>query len=423
MKRLYFILSLFLTITASCNKYDGPYVETVEDYYFTKIGNEQKTTAGNFLPDSTGLSVSNAFIQGKEKLSAHFTVISGGGTVDPQNIEFYNHIATTRWKTGKSSSIQQLCVEIYKDNKLINTSYLNAAAFRYNIWDTVSTFPDINIKDVLADTIAQQTLMIDYTSLYQQKENYFNWKFKRGFYTPDNMEIDGAGNIYISAYDQYAKIFKSTDHGNSWTECQPADNKSNLYRIRVTANGYVWASVLYEGKNLLCSRDGGNTWSVDTAGLQDYDALSDIYYLSNGNILLLTSRMRLYQSIDDGKSWINMQVPQYPLKLYVTKNDDIIIINQDYGISIYKSSDLGQTYIRKITVSPEYGTTMEKSIQEINGIYYVLIPGYGIFKTTDFETYETMIKNNKMVFLYKDLTGTLIARDFVNEYTFYYKEN
>ncbi len=423
MKRLYFILSLFLTIIASCNKYDGPYVETVEDYYFTKIGNEQKTTAGNFLPDSTGLTVSNSSIQGKEKLLAYFTIISGGGTVEPQNIEFYNHIATTRWKTGKSSSIQQLCVEIYKDNKLINTSYLNAAAFHYNTWDTVSTVPDIHIKDILADTIAQQTLMIDYSSLYQQTENYFNWQLIRGFYSPYHMEIDGVGNIYISAYDQYAKIFKSTDHGNSWTECQPPVHKNSFYRIRVTANGYVWASILNEGKNLLCSRDGGNTWSVDTAGLQANDALSDIYYLSNGNILLMTSYMRLYQSIDDGKSWIEMQVPQYPLKLYVTKNDDIIIINQDNGISIYKSTDLGQTYICKITVSPEYGTTMEKSIQEINGIYYVLIPGYGIFKTTDFETYETMIKNNKMVFLYKDHTGTLIARDFVNEYTFYYKEN
>jgi photosystem II stability/assembly factor-like uncharacterized protein len=357
-------------------------------------------------------------------MAANFTVLSGGGSVEPTSSVFNNYIAKTRWKTGISSSIQQLKIEIFnKDNILINTSYLEAYTFNYNKWDTVTCFPDISIRDILPDTIANQTLMIDYRTLYQQKDKYFEWLSKNNFSDTYQLQIDRKGVIYLSAYDGKGKIYKSINHGVSWQECNdPIAENKNFYNINVSPNGYIWASSYLEN-SFRCSRDGGQTWLADTIGLEKDDYLGDIYFLSNGNILFMSSNMRLYQSSDDGKSWTRMQTPQYPLKLYVTDRDEIIIINQDNGISIYKSTDLGQNYTQKYSIQPKYGTTMKKTIQKINNIYYILIPGYGILKTTDFENFETFVKNTKMVFLYQDHTGTIITRDFENKYTFYYKEN
>ncbi len=422
-KIILYIFILFWSTILSCNKNDGPYIEIINNYTFTKFGDKQKIKAGNYLTDSIGIIINNALYFGDENLSANFSIIYGEGTTETDNLFFNNYVAVTKWKTGKSTTKQELKIEIFnEDNKRINTSYFNAFAFDYNRWDTVSCLPDRNIRDVLADTIANQTLMIDYITLYRQKENYFDWEAQKNFENIYQLQMDDAGVIYLSAYRSKGIIYKSIDHGISWFECtNPIPENNDFYTIKVSPNGNIWASNNSDN-SFRCSRDGGLSWSADTIGLEKDDKIGDIFYLSTGQILFLSTNTRLYISSDDGRSWTKMQAPEYPLKLYVTNNDEIIIINQDNGISIYKSPDLGQTYSLKYSVSPIYGTSMQKSIQKVNGMYYILVPGYGILKTPDFETYDTFVKNTSMVFLYQDHTGTLIARGLQNKYAYYYKE-
>ena len=423
MKYKYFFI-IILIFTIACNKYDGPFVETTESYNFSKAGNEQKTFVGDYFSDSIRVYLYS--INGKypeADLSAKFTIVAGGGSVDNNNINFKNNYVSTKWKSGNSGGRQQVRIDIIVDNnEILNSIFMDAYAFRENVWDTVTTEPINSIQDIIADTIAKQTLMISNCRIYKQDTDYFNWLEQNNPVQncPFSLDIDNNGTIYLSGWS--GDIYKSTNGGNSWLPCtKPIEGHPYYYYMTVTPAGYIWASSPEYEYSLHCSRNGGQTWSKDTIGLQPKELIGDIFRLGNGDILFYSLNMHLYKSTDDGKSWESMQSPEYSTKLYVTDNDEIIMFNQENGLSIHKSTDLGQTYTKVYNVMPEYGTSMSKIIQKWKGVYYILIPGYGIIKTVDFENFETFWRNTDIVFLYMDHSGVLIAKEMNSDTAYYYK--
>jgi len=419
-----YLLLLFIAI--SCSKYDGPYIENTNNYSFTKFGGGQKSFAGNYFNDTVGISVyNNLTYSSNENLRALFTIVCGGGTLNENTIDFSNGYASTKWKSGTSGNKQQLRVDIInKNEKLLNSIYINSFAFCENKWDTVTIEPDISIRDILADTISEQTFMISNGFLHAQTINYFDWEIveNQNFNNPFGLYKDNNGTIYLSNW--FGEIFKSYDSGGTWAMCtKPIPNHPYYYYMTVTPNGYIWASTYEYEYSLRCSRDGGQTWSADTVGLKPFDVVGDIFSLSNGDILFHSQNLRLYKSTDDGKTWKTMQAPEYSTKLYVTDKDEIIIFNQADGFSIHKSTNLGQTYKQVYSVMPEYGTTaMEKTIVKRANEYYILIAGYGIIKTTDFESFEMVWNNTEIIYLYMNHSGVLIANGF-NTPTYYYNKN
>jgi len=118
-----------------------------------------------------------------------------------------------------------------------------------------------------------------------------------------------------------------------------------------------------------------------------------------------------------------MEAPELSIKLYVTENDEIIIINQDNGFSIYKSTDMGENYTRVYSTWPEFGTLMDHIFHKHGDIYYVLVPGYGILKTPDLENFEIYWRNNALNDLFMDHNGVLIARDWEWDKVYYRKNS
>lgn len=423
MKTKYLAL-LLLTIFISCNKYDGPSSEILMSISFSKTGDEQKTLAGNYFNDSISVFVSGyEYGNSVSGLSAILTVEKGGGSVHQSNLDIVNGYASTKWKSGTISCDQRLRVDIYsKNNTLINQLYFHGNAFRTGIWDTITSQPDVLIMDILADTSSHKTFMINSNGLFRQKDNYFNWEqYYIGQISPFRLFMDGNGFIYLSTWN--GQIYKSIDGGNFWSLCQsPIEGHPYYYYMTVSNDGYLWASTPEYPKSLRCSRDGGLTWTADTAGLNEDELVGDIYRLNTGELLFHTKSTTLYKSTDDGKSWKPEPVPEYSIKLYVTDKEEIIIINQDNGITIYKSTDLGQTYKKVYNVLPEYGTTMEKSILKKGDYYYILIPGYGIIRTPDFDNFETFWRNTEIVYLYLTYDGVIICKGFDNDVVYYYRD-
>lgn len=419
-----YIFLLLIIVFFSCNKYDGPSIETLMSVSFSKIGDDQKTFAGNYFSDSVKVYVSGfeygASVTG---LSAFFTVENGGGSVDQSNLDIVDGYVSTKWKSGTTSCKQRLRVDIYsKNNTLINKIYFHGNAFRTGIWDTITSQPDVLITDILADNSTQQTLMIASNGIFRQKNEYFNWEqYYYGQGSPFRLFNDKNGIIYLSTWN--GKIFKSLDGANLWSLCQsPIPGHPYYYYMTVSNDGYLWASTPEYPKSLRCSRDGGLTWTADTAGLNEDELVGDIYRLSTGDLLFHTKSTSMYKSTDDGKSWKPEPAPEYSIKLYVTDNEEIIIINQDNGITIYKSTDLGQTYKNVYNVVPQYGTTMERTIRKKDGYYYILIPGYGIIRTPDFDNFETFWRNTEIVYLYITYDGVIICKGFDNEVVYYYRD-
>jgi hypothetical protein len=238
-----------------------------------------------------------------------------------------------------------------------------------------------------------------------------------------SLNIDAAGIIYLNNY--FGQIYKSNDGGNSRNICnQPYPLHDYFNYLTVTKDGYLWTTATEIPKGLRCSRDGGSTWSADTAGLMPNELIGDIFRLNSGEILFQSLNWNLYKSIDDGKTWQTITCPLHPTKLYVTENDEIIIFNQENGgISIYKSTDIGQSYRKVYGIIPEsWLWPWKKTIQQKGDYYFMVIPGYGIIKTKDFENFETFWRNTNIIYLFQTHEGVLIAKDFSNDKVYYYQE-
>jgi hypothetical protein len=415
----YFIAIMLFLI--SCNKHEGPGFEIIETYNFSVTGNGQRNMAGSYFDDSVKVYASgNIRKEMVRGMRAVFKVVSGGGAVDISEANVVNGYAATRWKSGNSSCFQKLRAEIYdKDNKLINTLHINNLAFRTGVWDTIYSEPEIRFWDVWGDTISGKTFAIGNNNMYTQGSNFFTWDIVMEQINGFSFHSDAAGMLYMSTW--YGKIFKSGNGGNSWQLCEnPIIGHPYFYYMAVTNDGYMWASTYHYPHSLRCSRDGGITWTADTIGLSPGSLVADVHRLKNGDILLYDFTS-FYRSTDDGRTWKPLNVPQYSTKLFVTDNNEVIVISLGGGANIYKSVDGGKSFSLKHTVPVDYHTSMQKNIRKYKNTYYVLIPGYGVLKTTNFESFEPLYRNLDIRFLYMAHDGLIICRGLDNQKAYFYK--
>ncbi|MCK4345597.1 MAG: exo-alpha-sialidase [Bacteroidales bacterium] len=423
MKTRIFIICCLIGLISSCEKNPDPSYQNLEDYRFNKSGSDQKAFACNYLNDSISVQIENLVTNSCSKgLQVQFNVLTGGGSVDQSTvISDNNGFAYTDWKLGEGTCRQLVRANVLDyTGKLLSEIDFSAFGFRYNTWDTVTTRPDIRISDMVADTINNFTLMTSSSTLYKQGDNYFEWEEIYNIDHIHTIEIDNEGTLYAGTW--YGELFKSTDQGETWLTCtNPIPDYTGPFELFVTYDNYIWVTRWDHG--IRGSGDGGLTWTKDTIGLDTQEQMNDVYRLSNGTLLSLSlNKLAILRSEDDGKTWTPFNTPQYSLKIFVTENDEIIACNQDYGFSIYKSTDLGGTYIRKYSCSPKLGTSpMKHFFHKYGGIYYVMVPGYGILKTPDFESFEVYWRNNALKYLFMDHNGVFIARDWERDKVYYRK--
>ena len=128
------------------------------------------------------------------------------------------------------------------------------------------------------------------------------------------------------------------------------------------------------------------------------------------------------RSFDNGLTWIKISTPGYSNKLYVNDKDEIFICTQDGGITIFKSTDYGLNFTRVYSANPLWGTSMENTFNKWGNNYYILIPGFGILKSTDLgnpDAYSVFYNNSDLFNLFIDQNGVLIAIT-LNKHTVYY---
>jgi hypothetical protein len=65
---------------------------------------------------------------------------------------------------------------------------------------------------------------------------------------------------------------------------------------------------------------------------------------------------------------------------------------------------------------------MSKIIQKKGNYYYILIPGYGIIRTPDYESFELFWRNADIVYLYQTHDGVLIAKGLNNDKVYYFRD-
>lgn len=415
-----FITLLVLSLPA-CRNLDDPSIEVLADYSISYTHVTGIAVGGEYLQDSLFVSVYNRISPSDiDGYIVEFEVLTGGGSVDnPKLITQKNGKASTRWKLGKESFNQTAVARIYNPEGLfLSELRFNAYGMLYNAWNEVNFSPLSTVSDVVADTVNQRSWMISLSKVYKRGAHFLDWqqinepKLKGA----REIEIDKNGVVYIGTW--YGELYKSNDHGQNWIKCtNPIPDRPYYFYFWITIDGDLWATQYERG--LWHSKDGGTSWlnPVNVSTTNFY--MTGAYRLKNGWLLSLgdpTGQKQLVmKSEDDGKTWTALTTPNYPNSLFVSENDEIIVFTQSNG-GVYKSTDLGKTYKQMYSTSVTFNTgSLQSYVHKFGAFYYMAIPGFGVLKTRNFETFETFFSEPNINGLYIDHTGSVVVMGWHNK--------
>ena len=416
----FFFLFLLTFLSFSCKDYPDPSIEKLYSYSFSHNYNMLIGEGGEYLEDSIYIKIYNQIALGKIKnFKIDFSVASGDGTMDDHEVMTdANGIATTHWKLGKGKFKQTASAKIYNPEGIFLSQIQFTAYGRlHNAWHDVDFPPLSKLSDLESDTVNHISWMISSGRIYKRGDNFMNWQLDgANIKGPLEIKIDKNGVTYIVTW--YGELFKTNDFGQNWIKCtNPIPNHFTRFNFYTTNEGYIRAKAPQESI-LWQSKDGGLTWSI----LQT-DFISG-FRLKNGWIISHFDKPynSIWKSEDDGKTWTMLSVTHYPFFVYVTANDDIIVCNQENGVSVYKSTDMGQSFTRIYNVQTIFG--VGSMIRKYGSWYYFLIEGYGVLKTCDFKEFETILDEPYIHSLYIDHTGSIAVTGWLEKdnHTYYYNK-
>jgi hypothetical protein len=415
----YFFTALTILMICSCSP--DPGMELVEDFDFSF---ENITTQRLLEGESVELAFRAVNNQNPVDNSVKllYEAIKGGGSVQSSlSRTGTDGLDTISWTLGADSFEQVLRASVYNMSGMhLTDMYRTAYCFRDDEWQKITGDFDSEISGIVTDTLNNVTFMVARNKLYRQRERYFMWEEVKDeiLQKPKMINIDCNGVIYVSTVS--GELIKSVDHGVSWSSCtRPYPNDQYIY-VYISNDNYIWVFGGYQSIRL--SKDGGLSWR--SVYIDNYPTSGSIFRLSNGSLLYHGSEWRyFYRSDDDGLTWKGMLVTPGCYSLYVNDNDEIFITNGDNGFSIYRSTDMGLSWEKMHSVYPPYGSrTVEEAFKRWGNSFYIIVPGYGILKSSDLVNYEDYWVNFSLGNLYYDHNGVFIVKDFLNQ-SVYYRRN
>lgn len=424
------VLAFVIFAGVSCSNQD-PSITNLESYSFYNSGNNQRGLTGQYLKDSLVVGYSGTIFNPDSNksvpavgLRVHFDVISGLGTIDkPDQTIPANGKVSTKWKIGTSTSGQQVTATIYdKAGKLLTQIDFIAYAFQPGRWDVITSFPNGYLNDMVSDTTHHRTFLIVGATLYTEGDNYFQWDIVPGFENMSchSIEMDKNGIIYIGTWD--GKLYKSNDFAKTFTECtKPIPEYAGYYELMLTSDNTIWVSRF--NYPLRFSNDGGKTWILSESGLNNSSQSIDIFRFSNGKLITLSFDNTSLLESTDGIHWIPVNnTSLYKSRMYVTEKDELIIMNVTSSSFVKTSSDGGKNFSQVYSGRVSYSTApMNHIFSSYKGNNYISIPGEGILKTTDFNSFELIYDNTDIRGLMVDHNGAFFATNKLFNKVYCYK--
>jgi len=413
----------------ACNTYNDPSIESLVRYNINYMNPNQVSIGGEYLKDSIYVQVYDYMTpKNQSGYTVEFTVTKGGGKVDQQIVKTSaNGKAATRWKLGTDSFTQILTAKVTSPDGITHPeTKITAYGILSNTWNEVDYYPLSNLLDLASDTINKISWMISSGGIFKRGTDFLDWQQLnvQKIQSAREIEIDNKGVIYIGTWN--GELYKSTDHALSWIKCtNPIPNRPYFFFLWITNDGDLWATAYDTG--LYHSNDGGMTWTNPANGADKNDFITGIYRLQDGSLLTtFGTSQKLKKSVDNGKIWTSFENPEYAGDLYVTKEQRIIVSDYTTPSNFFLSDDLGKSFKKVYTVMLNYATGYQRSnIQKFGSNYYIAVPGTGIFKTQNFEQFETIFSEPNIGAIYIDHTGTILATGWSDKSgrTFIYNKN
>lgn len=417
MKRVLILIMVFCFILA-CDRYPDPKVEAMRDYSFSfNVNQGIRFFAGEWVSNSIRFMVHNNNNPLDHGVKVVFEVVKGGGDVTMSVCSTdMSGYTFTGWKLGSAAFEQILRASTYDQaGNFLNASDLRVFGFRTDEWDILPDAPESDITSMAADTVNKITFMTTHNGLFKQGDRYYIWEQVTDpkISYPLNINIDKKGIFWINTL--MGELLKSTDHGQTWISCtRPYPDYPYSYYLQLSNDDYLWVSA----NNLPTrySKDSGQTWSDAGNGLSN-NFPQDIFRLKDGSLLIHGSGCcSLYRSFDDGLTLNKIDTPAPSVKVFVNEVDEIFLVVQSGGRVFYKSTDYGATFSYVYGAPTGVGGANDNTFTKWGDFYFIMVPGYGILKSTDLTHYDIYCINTNMGDLFVDHNGVLIATYFNWQY-------
>ena len=416
-----------LFCTWSCKESEPAGDPPIESYNLVMSGDYQIGAAGEYLENEITLTYSpEAGLDAS--IEVHFEVTSGGGSVDaPNQILSAQAVVSTKWKTGTQTTQQTVTAHVYgKNRKLLTDLVYTSSALQPGKWDTVyyQRDPLESFLEMAKDPIHKRTYLIKGDQkLYVQGDHYSQWKLVESFKDKEctSIAVDSKGTLYAASG---MELFKSVDQGASFAPCtNPCSDLlylTNLFEhyaisIQIANNDHIWVNdILLDDIRISVGKrfsvDDGQTWIITDLGTNHMD----IYILVDGSFITWNGN-NIGQSID-GISWLSLSenLPQSINSMFVTGEDEIIVFckgdmnKTGHPVIVYKSADLGATFSRVHTFDAQIPSA-KVYCEKVKDGYYVYVDGMGIYKTNNFDTFETVLMSPLISGFMIDHTGAIFV--------------
>lgn len=208
----------------------------------------------------------------------------------------------------------------------------------------------------------------------------------------DNFEIRLISGIFITNDDRvfvwssYSKLFKyTTDFGITWNDVTSIFNQGSNFKIAKDSKDNFYA-IYTDSKLKFCvSKDMGANWEI----IEQENYVNRLFITSNDNIILVGTD-KLYLSKDGGLNWNTIDCDilndiNGNIEYIEMKDDYIWLASSKEGIIM--TSDGGETWtISNEGIVPEFQWESGSKISDIDiigdGLYASTI--YGLFASDDF---------------------------------------
>ena len=197
-------------------------------------------------------------------------------------------------------------------------------------------------------------------------------------------------NMYLGSIGR--GMFRSTDHGKSWTQVIPAEDPSlalgevSSIAINVQHPDEIYAAFATTG--LMRSTDRGLSWIRTTPEYTTSAAPITRILLSpstDGTILYGTASGNIFKSVDGGRSWSPTRQgleADRVLSLVVDPNDPAVVY-AGTGNGILRSSDFGTSWHSLSGSLPAIPVAVSLGSSPAGVTLYAYGPGIGLQRSTD----------------------------------------
>lgn len=225
-----------------------------------------------------------------------------------------------------------------------------------------------------------------HAGIYRSTDNGENWTWlKNGFPVTDVqcIAINASGHLFAGTY--FAGIYRSIDNGNSWLPVNNGLATDFVHSIAIQPDGDLFAAAGFDmgPVEVYRSTNNGDSWQKTDLGMPD-DIVQAIVSNSNGDVFAGTSGSGIFRSTNNGDNWnpASIGLPASIVHSLAVNSSNHLFA----GIvgKIYRSIDNGNSWVN-VSTGLTIGAFAQVNSFAINagGTLFAATYGSGVFRSMD----------------------------------------